>query len=75
MLGLVVTLDPDVALRKEALTRLASTPALTVGELVAGKVPLAAETRTTEDESLIERLRAIPGVLGVDVAYAHFLDL
>jgi hypothetical protein len=47
-----------------------------VGEPFAGRVAAVAETsRKQDDEPLFDALRALPGVLAVDLAYADFSDL
>ncbi|MDP2316363.1 MAG: hypothetical protein Q8P41_25925 [Pseudomonadota bacterium] len=47
-----------------------------VGNPVSNRLPAAFETaRKGDDEPLFEALRALPGVLAVDLAFADFSDL
>lgn len=73
ILGVVLT-HPDPS---TILADLSVVPGvLTVGVPTLNRLPAVLETRhKNDDEALFDVLRALPGVLGVDLAYADFSDL
>lgn len=71
VLGLVVLPAPGGL--DEALEALAAEPALELGELQGHRIPVVAECALGEDEALIQRLHALPGVMAVEVTFAQVL--
>ena len=73
--ALVITLDPDPALRVRALASLAEDPRLALGEPIGVRLPVVAETETTAlGAELCETLTTQPGVLRVDVVSIDFSE-
>ncbi len=73
--GLVLTLDPDPALRESILAALTADPRLTLGQPLGVRLPMVAETLTLDDgDALVRELSAAPGVLFVDVVSVDFSD-
>jgi len=74
--GLVVTLDRDHTACAAALAELRAFAALELGEDAAGRLAavLEAEDYTAHDARLAA-LRAVPGVVWVDVVFHDFSDL
>jgi hypothetical protein len=58
----------------EAIDALQEVDDLTLGEPQAHGLPAAVMTRRGADEALLERLRAIPSVLDVEIAYAQIAE-
>lgn len=49
---------------------------IAVGEPTGNRLPAVLETaQKRDDEALLDALRALPGVLAVDLAFADFSDL
>lgn len=74
--GLVVTLDRDHTACAAALAELRAVPALELGEHSAGRLAavLEADDYAVHDARLAA-LRAVPGVVWVDVVFHDFSDL
>lgn len=71
--SVVVTLDPRVGLRREALARMLGERRIELGEPVGAYVPVVVDTETaSEGAELCESLLATPGVLSVDVVRIDF---
>ncbi len=81
VLGVVVTLAPEIGTCPGGLASftdaIARTPGVAmVGEPDHGRLPLVLETEDREgDESVWAALVSLPGVLAVDLAFADFSDL
>lgn len=79
ILGAVVTLAPptSTSTRAHALAAVAAVPGVAlVGGLAGARLPIVIETlRKQDDEGVFDALRAVPGVLMVDLAFADFSDL
>lgn len=70
--GLVLTLGDD-ARGIEALERLARDPRLTLGDRFGSRLAVVAETNGIEaDRDLWDDLRALPGVLSVELSFVQF---
>lgn len=73
--ALVVTLSADPLLRAVALQSLQECPGVTLGEPVASRLPLVAETESSAAGArLCEELAERAGVLRVDVVAIDFGD-
>jgi hypothetical protein len=73
--SLVVTLDPDPERRTHALEMLAGDARLTLGEAIADRLPVVAETASAAlGAQLCEELAARDGVLGVHVVAIDFSE-
>lgn len=71
--GLVVTLAQDPALAEASLAALVRDARLTLGERFGRRLSLVAETPgPREDRQLCDDLRAMPGVVHVDVTFVGF---
>jgi hypothetical protein len=71
--SLVITLTGDARERGSALGRLQIDPRLTLGSIIADRLPAVAETVSAlAGEGLVEDLLAMPGVSFVDVVAVHF---
>jgi hypothetical protein len=71
--SLVVTLDPDLERRTRALAMLACDARLTLGEAIGERLPVVAETASSEaGAQLCEELAACEGVLGIHVVAIDF---
>ena len=71
--GLVVTLVDDPSAREVCLAALHDHPALEIGELASGRVPIVVDSSDEDEDRLIwEWLHSLPGVLLVVVAYISF---
>lgn len=76
ILAAVVTLDPATAPHGPAVASLAAQEGVDVGELQGHRLPVVVESgRPREDEARFDALRAVPGVLAVDLVWADFSDL
>lgn len=76
VIGAVVTLSPEPGLRAQALAALAREPALTMGDLQAGRMPIVLETSSTrEDRDRFDALHRLPGVMAAEPVFADFSDL
>ncbi len=75
--GLVVTLSNDGGEQARALKVLDDDRRLTLGELQKNRLPLVAETETIGEGSrlLREELKAVDGVVFVDVVSVNFEDV
>lgn len=73
VLGVVITHPDPEALRPA----LAAVPGVRlVGDPSGPRLPVALQVaRREDDEPLLDALRALPGVLAVDLAFADFSDL
>ena len=71
-LGLVVSPAPGAltALRG----RLAEDRRFTIGEAQEHRLPIVTVTRVGMDRELLDELRNMPEVLGVDIAYAEYIE-
>ncbi len=67
--GLLLTLPDDPAAQRDTLTVLHTLPHLTVGELHARWLCVAAET--ADPYALHDELLAVPGVSHVELAFAE----
>ena len=68
--GLVLTLCDAADRLRECTERLRPDPRITLGTPVAARLPLVAEADDAgAAEGLVEELRALPGVVHVDVAF------
>jgi nitrate reductase NapAB chaperone NapD len=72
VLGLVVLPAPGRV--DEALAALCADPKLELGTLQGHRIPVVAECALREDEALMQRLRALPGVMAVEVTFAQVLS-
>lgn len=72
VLGLVILPMPGKV--EEACTHLRRQSQVELGEPQDCRVPATAETAPGEDEALIARLEALPGVLRVEVVCAQLLS-
>ncbi len=73
--GLVLTLTEDTEAVDAALRTMALDPMIEVGEIIGPRLPVVVDApdRAT-DRAVFERLRELPGVVCVDVAYVWFED-
>ena len=73
VLGVVVTHPEPLSI----LAAVRASPGVaSVGEPVRGRLPAVLDVPgRTDDEPLLDALRALPGVLAVDVAFADISDL
>ena len=68
--GLVITLEPDRALAERSLRALADDPRLSLGAQFGRRLAAVADTPDTQaDRALIDDLRALPGIIHVDVVF------
>jgi hypothetical protein len=73
--GLVVTLVDDSSAREATLAVLREHPALEIGEITSGRVPVVVESLDEEEDRLVwEWLHSLPGVALVVVAFISFDD-
>lgn len=73
--GLVITLEAEGELRREALAALGDDARLTLGELTGSHLPVVADTRSpAEGRALVEELFRRPGIRFVDVVCVDFSD-
>jgi nitrate reductase NapAB chaperone NapD len=72
VLGLVVLPAPGRV--DEALSALRAEPTLELGPLEGHRIPVVAECALRQDEALMSRLRTLPGVMAVEVAFAQVLS-
>lgn len=71
--GLVVTLVDDLSARETCLALLRDHPALEIGELAGGRVPVVVDSLDDcEDRLIWDWLHSLPGVSLVVVAYISF---
>ncbi len=71
--ALVVTLTPDPVAGAVVMAELAQDPRLTLGEPIAGRLPVVVETDSTAaGAQLCDALSARPGVVRVDVVAIDF---
>lgn len=76
VLGVVAVLSSRADQREAALCALRADPWVTLGELTGDRLPLVLETRSrAEDKAAWAALQDVPGVLALDVAFAHFADV
>ncbi len=69
--GLVLTLAADGP-ACATLSALAGDPRLTLGEQFGHRIAVVADTESVEaDRSLWDELRAMPGIINVDVTFVH----
>lgn len=73
--GLVVTLSSDAVLADQARSWLRRRPEVELGERQGRRLPLVAETSSALDaHNLHDAIRALPGVVGVDVTFVAYDD-
>jgi len=71
--GLIITLQPEPAVRAAAVARLRARPELTLGDLTDRWLPAALEARDdAESRAVHDWLMAVPGVAFVDVVSVNF---
>jgi nitrate reductase NapAB chaperone NapD len=76
VLGAVLTLSGDAALRGEALATLAADGRVTLGDPVGDRLPVVLDTRSRgEDRACWEAVSRLPGVVLAELAFADFSDL
>ncbi len=76
IIGAVAFLSPDPQLRAHALQALAADPDVELGPLGGPRQPLVLDTPDrSADKAASHRIRSIPGVLDIVVAYADLSDL
>jgi hypothetical protein len=73
--GLVVTLADDSAAREVSLAAMREHPALEIGELNCGRVPVVVDSADEMEDRLVwDWLHSLPGVALVVVAFISFDD-
>lgn len=73
--GLVLTLENTLEAATFVIGRLHEDARITLGEPIANRVPIAAETTDAiGGEELVRELEAMPGVLRVDVISIDFSE-
>lgn len=71
--SLLITLSDDEHARAAALTELSRDARLTLGQVVAGRLPLVLESESAKDgERIAESLLEVPGVCFVDLVGVVF---
>jgi hypothetical protein len=71
--GLVVTLDPGSTESDSALAAIRTTPEFSPGVRTGWQLPVALESDGAESsERWCDWLRALPGVIGVEVVFVHW---
>jgi len=71
--GLVVTLVDDSSAREASLAAMRDHPALEIGDLAGGRVPVVVESVDADEDRLVwEWLHSLPGVALVVVAFVSF---
>lgn len=73
--GLAILLEADPESQRTALAALASRPDLVIGPQVGPRVAVTLETPDLDsDRAAVDALRAVPGVLHLDVICVFFPD-
>lgn len=76
VLGAVLYLEDDIALKNSALRFLGNHPKITLGQEKANRLPVVLESETRDEEKQIwAELQVLPGVNFCSVVFADFSDL